>query len=122
MKESEIGDFEEVKEETKTEEQELDEQGVLIRIKLPRKGELLGRVTQRLGGNRMDVKTADGKSRNCRVPGRFKRRFWLRPGDIVIITPWPDDNDKGDIIFQYSKNAIYQLKKRGFLNNLTAEF
>jgi len=122
MKESELGDFEEVKEETKTEEQELDEQGVLIRIKLPRKGELLGRVMQRLGGNRMDVKATDGKSRNCRVPGRFKRRFWLRPGDIVIIVPWPDDNDKGDIIFQYSKNAIYQLRKRGFLNNLSDEF
>lgn len=122
MEEKKFGEFEEIKDEAQQKEQELDEQGVPIRVKLPRKGEFIGKVMQRLGGNRMNVKATDGKSRNCRVPGRFKRRFWLRPGDIVIITPWPDDNNKGDIIFQYNKNAVHQLRKKRFLNNLQDEF
>lgn len=120
--EEKFGDFEEVKEENgKPNEEEL-EQEAPARIRLPRKDELLGIVAQRLGGNRMDIKTTDGKTRNCRVPGRFKRKFWLRPGDAVLIKPWPDDNNKGDIIFQYSKGAVYQLKKRGLLNSINKGF
>ncbi len=116
-----FGDFREVKE-TDSKAIESEEQEGVVRVRLPRRGELLGLVAQRLGGNRMDVKTTDGKTRNCRVPGRFKRRFWLRPGDAVIIIPWPDDDSKGDIVFQYSKGAVYQLKKRGLLSSIEERF
>lgn len=116
-----FGDFEEIKEK-KTEEQELEEQQVPNRIRLPRKREFVGLVVQRLGGNRMEVKSTDGKSRNCRVPGRFKRKFWLRPGDYVLIAPWPDDDNKADIVFQYKKTQALQLKKKGFLDGFEEEF
>lgn len=116
----EFGEFEEITEENKEGDNENPE--APARVHLPRRGEFLGIVAQRLGGNRMEIKTTDGKIRNCRVPGRFKRRFWLRPGDIVLITPWPDDDSKGDIIYQYSKNAIFQLKKKGILDSLTQGF
>lgn len=116
---NEFGDFKEIKEEIK--QQEWQEQEP-VRIRLPRKGEIIGKVIQRLGGNRMEIKCSDGKKRNCRVPGRLKRKLWLREGDIVLITPWPDDDSKGDIIFQYNKNAEYQLKKRALINNLEEEF
>lgn len=117
--EEKFGDFEEIKEET---EESNEEQEAPVRVRLPRKNELLGIVIQRLGGNRMDIKTTDGKTRNCRVPGRFKRKFWLRPGDAVLITPWPDDDSKGDIIFQYSKGAVYLLKKKSLLNSIKEGF
>ncbi len=115
-----FGDFEELKEDST--KQESQDQEAQARIRLPRKNEFLGRVMQRLGGNRMEIKCTDGKSRNCRVPGRLKRKLWLREGDLVIITPWPDDDNKGDIIFQYNKNAEYQLKKHGLLKNLEDGF
>ncbi len=121
----ELGDFEEIKEPISNKEKERvgqENQDQQTRVRLPRKGEIIGIVAQRLGGNRMEIKSTDGKTRNCRVPGRFKRKFWLRPGDLVIITPWPDDDNKGDIIFQYQKNSAYQLQKRGFINNLKNGF
>ena len=93
-----------------------------VRVRLPKKNEVIGIVVQRLGGNRMEIKSTDGKTRNCRVPGRFKRKFWLRPGDLVIITPWEFDDSKGDIIFQYHKNASHLLRKRGMLKNLEEGF
>ncbi len=117
---NEFGDFKEIKE--KPQENAPQEQEVSARIRLPRKGEIVGRVVQRLGGNRMDIKCTDGKSRNCRVPGRLKRKLWLREGDYVIITPWADDDEKGDIIFQYNKNAEHQLKKYGLTKNLEERF
>jgi len=113
------GDFEEVKEEGTVAEG--GEQGP-VRVRLPRKGEFIGVVSQRLGGNRMDIKCHDGKNRNCRVPGKFKRSMWLRINDIVLVQPWPDDNGKGDVIFHYHSNQVNQLRKRGLLDFIKGGF
>lgn len=123
---SAFGDFEEVGDEAKEESiQELDEHGnpIITRVKMPRRGEFIGIIVQRLGGNRMEVKSTDGKTRNCRVPGRFKRSMWLRPKDFVIVKPWPDDDNKADIIFHYkNKSVVNQLRKKGILDNIKDEF
>lgn len=98
------------------------EQQVVVRVRLPRGEETIGIIEQRLGGNKMLVTCLDGKTRNCRVPGRLKRELWLRPGDIVIIEPWELDKDKGDVIFKYRPNQIEWLKSKGYLKKDTLEF
>jgi translation initiation factor 1A len=117
----EYGDFEEVKDESLVglpgENPEYSG-----RVRLPRGQEKLGVVVQRLGANRMEVKTTDGKSVNCRVPGRFKRSMWLRINDTVLIEPWELDKEKADVIFKYSSGQIIQLKKRGLLKGLNEGF
>ena len=97
-------------------------QEVITRVRLPRGEEVLGIIEQRLGGNKMLVICLDGKTRNCRVPGRLKRDLWLRPGDIVIVEPWELDKNKGDIIFKYRPNQIEWLKNKGYLKKDTLEF
>ena len=94
----------------------------IVRAKLPKENEVIGIVESRLGGNRMDVACLDGKSRNCRVPGRLRRRMWLRPNDVVIVQPWEFDNKKGDIIFKYTLTAINWLKNKGYLKKEDSEF
>jgi len=120
MEEKVYGDFEEVKEEGKEEPEA--EQEAPVRVRMPRDRELIGIIVQRYGGNRMEVRATDGKTRNCRVPGRYKRRLWLRPNDIVLIVPWEDDDNKGDIIFKYRGSQINQLRKMGILDKLKEEF
>jgi len=93
-----------------------------VRVKLPRGREIIGIITQRVGAGRMYVSCMDGKTRNCRVPGRLRRELWLREGDVVIIEPWEFDNDRGDILFKYSKTAIEKLKKDGLLKTSASEF
>ena len=93
-----------------------------IRVKLPRGREVIGIITQRVGGSRMFVSCMDGKTRNCRVPGRKRRELWLREGDAIIIEPWEFDDNKGDVLFKYSKAAIQKLKKDGLLKTSTSEF
>lgn len=117
--ENEFGEFEEIKE---GEEIVSDESGVPTRVRIPRKGEVIGVVVQRFGGNRMEVHSTDGKKRNCRVPGRFKKFLWLRPKDVVLIAPWVDDDSKGDIIFKYNSSAVNQLRKKGILNSIKEDF
>ena len=93
-----------------------------IRIRIPRRNELVGVVDQRVGAGRMIVKCNDGKTRNCRVPGRLKRALWIREGDYVIIEPWEFDNEKGDVLFKYPSNHASVLREKGFLKNIDAGF
>ncbi len=93
-----------------------------VRVRMPREGEKIGLILQRYGGNRMEVLATDGKTRNCRVPGRYKRRLWLRPKDFILIVPWVDDDEKADIIYKYSGSEINQLRKKGMIDSLKNDF
>ncbi|MDO8467632.1 MAG: translation initiation factor eIF-1A [Nanoarchaeota archaeon] len=95
---------------------------IKIRVKLPRGEEVIGIIEQRLGGNKMLVNCLDGKTRNCRVPGRLKRQLWLRPGDVVIIEPWELDKEKGDVIFKYRPGQVDWLRRKGYLEAKSNEF
>lgn len=99
-----------------------DEEQKVSRAPLPKGDHVIGILEQRLGGNKMMVACLDGKQRNCRVPGRLKRRLWLRPGDIVIVEPWELDKDKGDITLKYRQSQIEWLKKNGHLKTEGDEF
>jgi|TARA_B100000315_G_C14534963_1_gene567996 translation initiation factor 1A len=99
-----------------------NEEQKITRVKLPRGEEIMGIIEQRLGGNKMMVNCFDGKNRNCRVPGRLRRKLWLRPGDVVIIEPWELNKEKGDVIFKYTKNQVNWLKKNGYIETEKIEF
>ncbi len=91
----------------------------LRRVKLPRGNQTLGILERRLGGSRCQVRCLDGKTRICRIPGRLKRRLWVREGNVVLVEPWELSGDeKGDIIFKYSKAQVQLLRRRGFLDNI----
>jgi translation initiation factor 1A len=48
-------------------------------------GEILGKVVEMLGDGRFKVICADGQIRVARLPGRLRRRLWLKAGDYVIV-------------------------------------
>lgn len=99
-----------------------DDEEKVVRVKLPRGDEIMGIVEQRLGGNKMMINCFDGKARNCRVPGRLRRKLWLRPNDVVIIEPWELDKNKGDVLFKYRPNQVRWLKKNNYLETDKIEF
>jgi len=89
------------------------------RTKLPRGKQVFGILEQRVGGSRSKVRCLDGKSRICRIPGRLKRRLWVREGDVVLVEPWElSGDDKADIIFKYKKVQVEWLRKKGYLEGL----
>jgi translation initiation factor 1A len=93
-----------------------------IRVRLPRENQVLGVIEQRVGASRMLVRCLDGKTRNCRVPGRLRRRLWLREGNIVLVEPWEFDNEKGNVVFKYNPTAVSWLKRKGYLDDIEQEF
>lgn len=97
----------------------MSEQQEHTRVRIPREGEVLGLLVQRLGGSRCKVRCLDGNERVCRIPGRLKRRLWVREGDIVLVEPWEFGGDeKGDIIYKYRPHQASWLRSNGFLDDL----
>jgi translation initiation factor 1A len=82
---------------------------------LPRTGEVIGTVIKGLGASNFSVLCSDDKQRLCTIPGKLKRRFWIKEGDVVIVRPWAVQPDtKGDIIWRYSILDKDILKQRGY--------
>ena len=92
-----------------------------VRARIPREGQFIGIIDQRVGGSRMLIKCNDGKTRNCKVPGRLRRGMWLREGDYVIVEPWEFDDSKGNIMFKYTPAAVSQLKNKGLLDGIESD-
>ncbi|MGC9200504.1 MAG: translation initiation factor eIF-1A [Candidatus Aenigmatarchaeota archaeon] len=96
-----------------------EEELEIARIRLPREGEVLGIVEAMVGGDRMKVSCDDGKERICRIPGKLRKRVWIREGDLVLILPWKIQGDKrGDVVFRYTPTQANWLKKNGYIKNL----
>ncbi len=86
----------------------------LERLRTPHAGEILGIVEQMLGFDRLLVRCKDGFVRNCRIPGKIRKRLWVREGDVVIVRPWTvQSNEKGDIIYRYTYAQRDWLRKKG---------
>lgn len=99
------------------EEAEEEQEEEYIRLKLPNrnKSEMFAIAERLMGGSRINVICADGKSRMARIPGRMKRRQRVRAGDLVIIKPWDIQNDKADIIYRYKRTQAVVLSRRNLL-------
>lgn len=90
-----------------------------IRVRLPRGKQVLGIIEEMLGGSRFRVHCKDGKTRLCRIPGASRRGMWIRVNNIVIIEPWDiEPDEKGDIIWCYTRSQADNLRRRGFLKDL----
>ena len=108
------------KKEEQAEKEKLQQE--IGRIKLPRGDQTLGILEQRLGASRVRVRCLDGKTRICRIPGRLKRRLWVRENDILIVEPWEFSGDsKGDILYKYTPTQVVFLKNKGYLKKIEME-
>lgn len=89
------------------------------RVRTPRQdqNEILGIIEQMLGASRVRVRCMDGKLRMGRIPGKLKRKIWVREGDIVIVVPWEVQSDeKCDIVWRYTKGQVEWLRRKGYLD------
>ncbi len=95
-----------------------------IRVITPNKnsGEIYGIVEKMSGASRLIVMCEDGVTRNCRIPGKMKKRMWIREGDLVIVKPWEFQDEKGDIIYRYTKTQAAYLSRNHMLPEIIDVF
>jgi len=93
----------------------------ITRIRIPRPPEILGVIEQMVGGDKLRVKCDDGNTRICRIPGKLRKRVWMKPGDLVLVKPWSvQSNERGDIAFRYTATQANWLKRKGYIKSLPA--
>ena len=95
-------------------------EAVIGSVRRPWTGEVLGKVIEFLGGDRLRADCEDDKERICRIRGKIRKRKWIRVGNIVLIVPWVVQGDThGDVKWVYKRNQAEWLKQHGFLKRLS---
>lgn len=95
------------------------EQAEIARIRIPRSGEILGLAVEMVGASRIRVECEDGFNRLCRIPGKLKKRVWIKLGDLVMIEPWKvQSNERADIVWRYTRTQANWLKRKGYVKKL----
>jgi translation initiation factor 1A len=84
-----------------------------IRMILPKTTDKVGTVEKMLGNDRLLVRFPDGKQMIARIRGKMRKRVWIREGDVVLVSPWDFEPDKGDIFYRYTRDQVRELKKLG---------
>jgi len=99
-----------------TPEQEQEE---IARIKMPRPPEVFGVVIEMLGSGKMRVDCDDGLSRICRIPGKMRKRVWVRLGDLILLEPWSvQSHERADVAWKYTRTQANWLKRKGYLKKI----
>jgi|TARA_B100000678_G_C17987561_1_gene413595 translation initiation factor 1A len=88
---------------------------VILRVTLPYKpkGEMFAVAETFQGGSRLQVICEDGIRRMGRIPGKLRRRMWVRENDLLIVVPWSFQDSKADVKFRYTPTQTSNLKRRG---------
>ena len=88
-----------------------------IRVKMPdrRVNQMFALASQILGGRRVTVLCEDGETRLARIPGKMRRRQWVREGDLIIVWPWDFQDAKADVKHRYTKTQAMYLSRKGVL-------
>ena len=91
------------------------EEVVTLRVTLPYKpkGEMFAVAETFQGGSRLQVICEDGIRRMGRIPGKLRRRMWVRENDLLIGVPWSFQDSKADVKFRYTPTQTSNLKRRG---------
>jgi len=91
---------------------ESDEAVNRYRMPDPRNREMFAIADELMGASKLRVMCEDGKSRMARIPGKMKRRMWIKPGDLVIVKPWDFQDDKADVKYRYVRTQAVNLSRR----------
>ena len=78
-------------------------------------GQEYGKVIAVLGDMRFTVECIDGNIRLCKCRGKFRKRVWIRQGDVVLVSLREFQDKKGDIILKYTDSEVRDLRFYGEL-------
>ena len=103
---------------------QLESGGARIRVPLPNRkiNEMFAIADQILGGRRVKAVCEDGESRLARIPGKMRRRQWVREGDLIVVQPWDFQDEKANVCMRYTKTQSLYLSRKGVLPEIVDLF
>ncbi len=103
---------------------QLESGGDRIRVPIPNRkvNEMFAIADQILGGRRVRSICEDGETRLSRIPGKMRRRQWVREGDLIVIQPWEFQDEKANVCMRYTKTQSLYLSRKGVLPEIVDLF
>ena len=103
---------------------QLESGGDRNRVPLPNRkvNEMFAIADQILGGRRVKAVCEDGESRLARIPGKMRRRQWVREGDLIVVQPWDFQDEKANVCMRYTKTQSLYLSRKGVLPEIVDLF
>lgn len=74
-------------------------------------------VNGKLGGCNMELIGSDGVKRIGHVRGNMRKKVWITPGDLVLISLRDFEDGKADIVHRYTPDEYRMLKSYGELSD-----
>jgi translation initiation factor 1A len=88
-----------------------------IKVVYAEEDQVYAMVKNKLGGKRLAVECSDGKDRIALIPGRFRKRVWMNPGDVILCSVESIGNDSICYIDRKYKNyEIGVLRNKGYIH------
>jgi translation initiation factor 1A len=78
-------------------------------------GTMLCVVQQNIGGGFLQVLCTDEQVYKAWIPGKMRRRVWMREGDVILFLPWGTRDMKGEVVYRYSRDQVKKLIEMGLL-------
>ena len=91
-----------------------------IRLRMPYRDqlEMFAVVTKLHGTDQILAMCEDGKERHVRIPGKLKKKVWIREGDVIIVRLWDFQPIKADVVWRFLPLQTEKLRRMGLLKNL----
>lgn len=79
-------------------------------------GTMLCVVTRIVGGGFLEVRCSDGEVYKAWIPGKMRRKVWMREGDVILFLPWGTRDMKGEVVYRYEREEVKKLVDMGLLD------
>lgn len=66
-------------------------------------------MTKMLGDRRIMVRLPDASEKLAIIPGRFRKRCWMKPGDVLLASYREFQANKLDIVYKYTPDEARKL-------------
>jgi translation initiation factor 1A len=73
-------------------------------------GEEYAIITKLLGSCNVRVECADKEERDAHIRGAFRKKVWMRVGDLVLVSLRDYQDNKADVIHVYKPDEMRMLK------------
>ena len=96
------------------------QEGKEERLRLPRRKEfeMFAITTQLVGAAKIKALCEDGLERVCRIPGKLRKRVWIRERDALVVRIWDFQPSKADVVWRYLPFQTSRLERKGLLIKL----
>lgn len=78
-------------------------------------GTILCVIQRLLGAGFLEVVCTDGNTYKAWIPGKMRRRVWMREGDVILFLPWGTRDMKGEVVYRYARDEVRKLIESGLL-------